>query len=223
MSTRDWPNAERFDDCIRHVDRLTIDSAVAALDAGNYWPEPRPLSHKRSHVRWMMRRAVDKEGRPRWSAIGQDVEDLRAELDERDVAMVELIESDEWQTLEDIRQKLERLEVLSPHLSERDQVHGLELLFGTEQHDGILTDETGKVLVICHLDENAVDPEPVYKVAARCTRDEFARHIDELESREREVMDDMRARGAVPKEYTELEDEDEKTRDRRHMGGHEEG
>ncbi len=205
MSKRDWPNAERFDNCIRQVDRITIDNAVAALDAATYWPEPRPLSHKRAHVRWMMRRAADKGGRRRWLETGSDRKGLRPKLDERDMAMVELIESDEWQTLEDIRQQLQRLEVLPPHLSERDQVYTLEVLFGTEAEDGMLTDEMGRALVLCHLDGNAVDPEPVYKVAARCTRDEIARHVDELKSRAREVMDILRA---LPEGYTELKDEE---------------
>ncbi len=198
MSTN-WPDAERFDNCIRQVGRITMDDAVKSLDAANYWPEPRPLSHKRAHVRWMMRRMADKEGRRRWFECS-DKETSRREPAEQDAVWAEHIASTEWETLEEIRQKMVRLNPEVAALSERKQVWALETLFGTEEEDGELSYRGGEPfphLFVCHLDENAADPEPVYKAARFLMRDEFKRYIDRVESRMREAKDDIRTLRAI--------------------------
>jgi len=205
MSGTNWPGAERFENCIQREGGVTMDSAVAALDAADYWPAPRPVSYKRAHVRWMMRTMADKDGRRRWFMDDRNCEPKEErEPDKQEEAVVKIFASKAWQTLEEIRQKLAREGAIPPGVSELEQVRWLEVLFGTECKEGMLVNESGIPLVLCHIDGDVVDPEPVYKVLDLCLRDEFFRYIGERESRLREAKDDIRTLRAA---MSELQDE----------------
>ena len=184
-TTPTWPDANRF---LATSGLLSRDGAspgqmMRALDDANYWPGPWPVSRKRSHIRWMMRRCADENGDPRFIGLPAGRPPRLTLPRGYPDRVLSAIEHSEWRTLETIRHVLLGADLLDPNESEQQHIEFLELFLGTEERypDPVLSGADGFPRVACVTDPNVVDPEPLYKiVGAWWTEADAERHAAHL-------------------------------------------
>ena len=126
----------------------------------------------------MMRTRANAEGYPIYVVVGDSRPSGLPTSPEEAGELLRLIDSPEWQTLEEIRQRLVQAAWFPPGISEREQIVALEQLLGTEED----ADPPLKGKIMCILNPDVVDSEPVYKqFGTFWTKEDNRRAQDHLE------------------------------------------